>query len=108
MKKIMKILVTTLCLCLVTACGARDKDVNLEKSGTKYSTDDGVSFYYPSNYEITANATDTDTVEFSKDNDTLYFKVKMKLIMLLKIKMNYILVKLSKVVLRRLRYPNRF
>lgn len=31
MKKIMKILVTTLCLCLVTACGARDKDVNLEK-----------------------------------------------------------------------------
>ena len=40
----MKILVTTLCLCLVTACGARDKDVNLEKSGTKYSTDDGVSF----------------------------------------------------------------
>ena len=57
MKKIMKILVTTLCLCLVTACGARDKDVNLEKSGTKYSTDDGVSFYYPSNYEITANAT---------------------------------------------------
>ena len=42
MKKIMKILVTTLCLCLVTACGARDKDVNLEKSGTKYSTDDGV------------------------------------------------------------------
>ena len=75
MKKIMKILVTTLCLCLVTACGARDKDVNLEKSGTKYSTDDGVSFYYPSNYEITANATDTDTVEFSKDNNTLYFKV---------------------------------
>ena len=49
MKKIMKILVTTLCLCLVTACGARDKDVNLEKSGTKYSTDGGVSFYYPSN-----------------------------------------------------------
>lgn len=55
MKKIMKILVTTLCLCLVTACGARDKDVNLEKSGTKYSTDDGVSFYYPSNYEITSS-----------------------------------------------------
>ena len=66
MKKIMKILVTTLCLCLVTACGARDKDVNLEKSGTKYSTDDGVSFYYPSNYEITANATDTDTGEIEQ------------------------------------------
>lgn len=75
MKKLIKIIITTLCLCLVTACGARDKDVNLEKTGKKYSTDDGASFYYPSDYEIKVNAIDTNTVEFSKDNNTLYFKV---------------------------------
>lgn len=75
MKKIIKLLVTTLCLFLVTACGARDQDVNLEKTGKKYSTDDGASFYYPSDYQIKADALDPSTVEFSNDNNTLYFKV---------------------------------
>lgn len=33
MKKIIGIVITTLCLCLVVACGARSEKVNLEKQG---------------------------------------------------------------------------
>lgn len=73
MKKIFGIVITTLCLCLVTACGARDEKVNLEKTGKEYRTDQGVSFHYPSDFMI--NVKDSSTVEFSKNNDTLYFKV---------------------------------
>lgn len=75
MKKIILIVVTTLCLSLIIACGAHNREVNLEKTGKKYSTDQGVSFYYPSDYAINLNSQDTNTVEFSKDNNTLYFKV---------------------------------
>ena len=32
MKKIIGIVITTLCLCLVVACGARSEKVNLEKN----------------------------------------------------------------------------
>lgn len=75
MKKIIKVLLTTLCLCLITGCGARDKNVNLEKTGEKYSTDNGVSFYYPSDYTINVDAKDVTSVQFIKDNNTLYYKV---------------------------------
>lgn len=75
MKKVILIIITTLCLSLVIACGARDREVNLEKTGKKYSTDQGVSFYYPNDFEISLNSKDTNTVEFSKDNNTLYFTV---------------------------------
>ena len=75
MKKIILIIVTTLCLGLVIACGARDQEVNLEKTGKKYNTDEGVSFYYPSDFVINLNSKDTKTVEFSKNNNTLYFIV---------------------------------
>lgn len=75
MKKIIKVLLTTLCLCLMTGCGTRDKNVNLEKTGEKYSTDNGVSFYYPSDYEINVDAKDVTSVLFTKDNNTLYYKV---------------------------------
>lgn len=75
MKKVIIVLAVTLVMAVLTACGAREKAVNLEKNGTQYSTDDGVSFYYPSDFAINANAADTNTVEFSKDNNTLYFKV---------------------------------
>ena len=54
------------------ACGARDQEVNLEKTGKKYNTDEGVSFYYPSDFVINLNSKDTKTVEFSKNNNTLY------------------------------------
>ena len=73
MKKIIGIVITTLCLCLVVACGARSEKVNLEKTGKEYRTDQGVSFHYPNDFVI--NVKDASTVEFSKDNDTLYFKV---------------------------------
>ena len=73
MKKIIGIVITTLCLSLVVACGARSEKVNLEKTGKEYRTDQGVSFHYPNDFVI--NVKDASTVEFSKDNDTLYFKV---------------------------------
>lgn len=75
MKKLIKIVITTICLVIVTACGAKNELVNLEKDGTIYNTDDGVSFYYPNDYSINTNVMETNIVEFSKDNDTLYFKV---------------------------------
>lgn len=75
MKKIIMLVVTTLCLCLVVACQSREKEVNLEKTGEKYSAAQGVSFYYPKDYAINLDAKDSDIVEFSKDNNTLYFKV---------------------------------
>ena len=75
MKKIILIIITTLCLGLVIACGARDQEVNLEKTGKKYSTDGGVSFYYPNDFVINLNSKDTNTIEFSKDNNTLYFTI---------------------------------
>ena len=73
MKKIIGIVITTLCLSLVVACGARSEKVNLEKTGKEYRTDQGDSFHYPNDFVI--NVKDASTVEFSKDNDTLYFKV---------------------------------
>lgn len=75
MKKVILIIITTLCLGLMVACGARDQEVNLEKTGKEYVTDQGVSFYYPNDFVINLNSKDTNTVEFSKDNNTLYFKV---------------------------------
>lgn len=75
MKKIILIIITTLCLSLVIACGALDQEVNLEKTGKEYSTDQGVSFYYPNDFVINLNSEDTNTVKFSKGNDTLYFTV---------------------------------
>lgn len=73
MKKIYQIIITTLCLYLVVGCGPHDEAVNLEKTGKKYSTEEGVSFYYPSDYVI--NIKDESTIEFSQENNTLYFKV---------------------------------
>ena len=39
------------------------------------NTDEGVSFYYPSDFVINLNSKDTKTVEFSKNNNTLSFIV---------------------------------
>lgn len=73
MKKLLKIVIATLCLCLIVACGTRNEKVNLKKTGKKYSTDQGVSFYYPNDFSI--NVKDKNTVEFLKENNTLYFMV---------------------------------
>lgn len=75
MKKIVKLFMLIVCLCLVTACGPRDNDVNLEKMGTKYTTDNGVSFYYPSDYEVKIDSQNSDIVEFYQEDNNLYFKV---------------------------------
>ena len=42
MKKLILIIITTLCLSLIVACGALDREVNLEKNGKKYSTEQGI------------------------------------------------------------------
>ena len=75
MKKLILIIITTLCLSLIVACGALDREVNLEKNGKKYSTEQGVSFYYPNDFEINLDSKDNSTVKFSKDNNMLYFTV---------------------------------
>ena len=79
MKKSILLLMVTVLLVTLTACGAQDKKVNLQKTGELYTTEEGVSFYYPSDYEISVSSnpevTDYNTVEFNKDNNTLYFLV---------------------------------
>lgn len=67
-------------LFFISACGTLQQDVNLTKTGELYTTDDGVSFYYPKDYEVTVsgNINSVDNVkmvEFTKDDNTLYFTV---------------------------------
>ena len=80
MKKSILFLIMVSLMCLTSACGARDKEVNLTKTGELYTTEDGVSFYYPKDYEISVvsdldDLNGVNTVEFTKDNNMLYFTV---------------------------------
>lgn len=77
MKKSILFLIMVSLMCLTSACGARDKEVNLTKTGELYTTEDGVSFYYPKDYEISiaSDLNGVNTVEFTKDNNMLYFSV---------------------------------
>lgn len=77
MKKSILFLIMVSLMCLASACGARDKEVNLTKTGELYTTEDGVSFYYPKDYEISiaSDLNGVNTVEFTKDNNMLYFSV---------------------------------
>ena len=75
MKKSILFLIMVSLMCLTSACGARDKEVNLTKTGELYTTEDGVSFYYPKDYEISvvSDLNDlNDTDNLVEDKDELY------------------------------------
>lgn len=74
MKKYRKIMMILICFISLVACGKKDETVQLNKEGTLYEIGKDISFYYPSDFELISKLVDESTVQFSKENQVLYYK----------------------------------
>ena len=76
MKKYRKIVMILICFISLVACGKKEEKVPLNKEGTLYEIGKDISFYYPSDFELISKLVDESTVQFSKENQVLYYKVE--------------------------------
>ncbi len=81
MKSVKKILILLLSIATLTACGSKEKEVVVNKDGTKYEVSEAVNFYYPAGYQQakTANAKSVALDEeykilmFNKENQSYFY-----------------------------------
>lgn len=78
MKKFMKLFLTMICIVSLVACGKKEENVQVNKEGTIYEVGKDITFYYPSDFELTSTAendSDHNTVVFKKENQVLFYEV---------------------------------
>ena len=76
MNKYLKVDIKLVCFISLVACGKKEEKVQLNKEGTLYEIGKDISFYYPSDFELTSKDINESTVQFSKENQVLYYKVE--------------------------------
>ena len=75
MNKYLKVVIILVCFISLVACGKKEEKVQPNKEGTLYEIGKDISFYYPSDFELTSKDINESTVQFSKENQVLYYKV---------------------------------
>lgn len=79
MDKFMKLFLTMICFVSLVACGKKEENVQVKKEGTIYEVGKDISFYYPTEFELTSMAENdggANTVFFKKENQVLFYKVE--------------------------------
>ena len=76
MKSIIKLMVVITCIVSLVACGKKDATVSANKDGVLYEAGVGVSFYYPSDFELNESSQNDGTTRFTKENQILFYKVE--------------------------------
>ncbi len=76
MKSIIKLMVVITCIVSLVACGKKDATVSANKDGVLYEAGVGVSFYYPSDFELNESSQNDGTIRFTKENQILFYKVE--------------------------------
>ena len=76
MKSIIKLMIVFTCIISLVACGKKDTTVSANKDGVLYEAGVGVSFYYPSDFELNESSQNDGTIRFTKENQILFYKVE--------------------------------
>ncbi len=76
MKNIIKLMIVFTCIISLVACGKKDTTVSANKDGVLYEAGVGVSFYYPSDFELNESSQNDGTIRFTKENQILFYKVE--------------------------------
>ena len=76
MKSIIKLMVVFVCVVSLVACGRKDTTVSANKDGVLYEAGVGVSFYYPSDFELSEGNPNDGVTRFTKENQILFYKVE--------------------------------